>query len=265
MRSPMKTSTRQASKTSLALIALALLSSCATTKTPPPIVDQGAIGDADVPQVVTHKPGHGPYRDPLVSTGASKSSAQTSEAVAPAQNQAPVVMADNSPQPAAATGQGGLYASHAQPANDSATTNSIVPGGMPARSIQATVSSVYSVQRPLEQQTQIQPAEAPAPVTQQTRPPSKAEILAGLAPDPRKRAPGRQIVPPVVPGQMTPAMAAQTNPATIAQLQGSIPTASPASADSSAASQMEQIQGNPQAQGMTRDSFIKKFLSKLRK
>ncbi|HBF32704.1 hypothetical protein [Rhizobium sp.] len=266
MMSQTRTTTRPRSKAALALLAVSLLASCSTTKTPPPIVDQGPIGDVDAPQVVTPKTKDGGYRDPLVSTGRKKT---TAAATVPTSPTAPTQMASAdtiaAPAAAPATAQGGLYAAHAQPTADQANTNSIVPSGMPSRTIQATVTSVFSTQKPLEPQAQ---PVAPAPVaaaTQQTRPPTKAEILAGLAPDPNKRPQGRRVIPPTMPGQMPPAMAAQINPAVAAQLQGSIPTASPAAADSSAATQMEQIQGAPEAQGMTRDSFIKKFLSKLRK
>lgn len=265
------------SKATLALLTLSLLASCAATKAPGPIADQGSIGDADVPQVVSPKTTNGTYRDPLVSTSRKKTASHSAQTVtpSPAQEQTAQpqeVVAENTAAPAAVA-QGGLYAAHAQPTEESATTNSIVPSGMPTRPIQATVTSVYSLQRPLEPQVQPQPAQpAQAAATHQTRPPTKAEILAGLAPDPNKRrqaqrpqvVQGQVIGGQMVGGQLPPAVAAQINPATAAQLQGSIPTASPAAADSSAATQMEQIEGAPQAQGMTRDSFIKKFLAKLR-
>lgn len=249
-----------------ALMALSLLASCATTKTPAPVVDQGAIGDADVPQVV-YRDNKGPYRDPQVTTGRKAASTPPVKTSAPQKNESPEQqVAENTPNEAAPT-QNSLFAAHPATPPETASGNSIVPTGMPSRSIQATVTSVYSLQKPLEQQAQPQPIEqAPAePVAQQQRTPSKAEILAGLAPDPRKRQQSPQARQATMPNQITPAMAAQMNPAMAAQMQASIPTASPAAADSNAATQMEQIQGSPQAQGMTRDSFIKKFLSKLRK
>ncbi|MBB4956104.1 hypothetical protein H4S14_004193 [Agrobacterium vitis] len=262
---------QQSLKGATALFALSMLTACATTKSPAPakvsVTDQGSIGDADVPQVV-YRADKGPYRDPLVSTGHKATvanPAKTSASATPEAQETPAA----APQDVAASApaQGGLYAAHPQETPDTATGNSIVPSGMPARSIQATVTSVYSLQKPAEQQAQIEPVEpAPAaPVVQKQRPPSKAEILAGLAPDPRKRQQSPQMRQTVMPGQITPAMAAQLNPAAAAQLQASIPTASPAAANSTAATQMEQIEGAPQAQGMTRDSFIKKFLAKLRK
>lgn len=283
MMSPTMPNHQRRSKATLALLTLSLLASCAATKAPGPIADQGSIGDEDVPQVVSPKTTNGTYRDPLVSTSRKKTASHSAQTVAlsatqtqtaPAQMaQAQTVVAENTATPAAVA-QGGLYAAHAQPTEESSSSNSIVPSGMPTRPIQATVTSVYSLQRPLEPQVQPQPAQpAQAAATHQTRPPTKAEILAGLAPDPNKRRPTQQrpqvaqgqiIGGQMMGGQLPPAVAAQINPATAAQLQGSIPTASPAAADSSAATQMEQIEGAPQAQGMTRDSFIKKFLAKLR-
>lgn len=265
------------SKTTLALLTISLLASCAATKAPGPIADQGSIGDADVPQVVSPKTSNGTYRDPMVSTSRKKTPNHSAQIAEPAPTQSDVAQAqpvgtEHASQPAAVA-QGGLYAAHSQPADESAASNSIVPSGMPTRPIQATVTSVYSLQKPLEPQVQPQPAEPAAAAVHQNRPPTKAEILAGLAPDPTKRravqprpqvAQGQAMAGQMIPGQMPPALAAQLNPATAAQLQGSIPTASPAAAGSSAATQMEQIEGSPESQGMTRDSFIKKFLAKLR-
>lgn len=247
-------------------MALSLLASCATTKTPAPETDQGSIGDADVPQVV-YRNQKGPYRDPLVTTGhkATGTPPAKTSAVVPTEPHATEVTAAASQE--AAPTQNNLFTAHASTPAETTNGNSIVPTGMPTRSIQATVSSVYSLQKPLEPQVQTQPVEPTpaAPVVRQQRPPSKAEILAGLAPDPRKRQQSPQTRQVVMPNQMNPAMAAQMNPAVAAQLQASIPTASPATTDSGAATQMEQIEGAPKAQSMTRDSFIKKFLSKLRK
>ncbi|TWD58159.1 hypothetical protein FB480_101916 [Agrobacterium vitis] len=262
-------------KTATALIAFSLLGSCATTKTPPPIADQGSIGDADAPQVVYRN--KGPYKDPLVTT--QHSEPQTQSQATP-RHTANMNEAQAEPAPARqniSANRGGLFTAQAQPAVQTEGNNSIVPSRMPSRSIQATVASVYSLQTPLEQDASIQPTEpAPVmPIEQQSRRPTKAEILAGLAPDPSKRqnmqkiresdASGQSITTQTAPAQNAPAMATQLTAAETAQLQASIPTATPASANSTAASQMEQIQGAPEAKGMTRDSFIKKFLAKLRK
>lgn len=263
-------------KAATALIALSMLGSCATTKAPAPIADQGSIGDADVPQVVYRN--KGPYKDPLVTTQHAGPEARSEATPSHAGNINEAQAEPAAPRPSVSSTRGGLFTAQAQPAAQTEGNNSIVPSRMPSRSIQATVASVYSLQTPLEQDAQIQPTDpAPQqmPAEQQPRRPSKAEILAGLAPDPSKRqnmqqmrqssAPAQTMPAQSMPAQTTPTMATQLSPAETAQLQASIPTATPAAANSTAASQMEQIQGAPQAQGMTRDSFIKKFLAKLRK
>ncbi|OLP44714.1 hypothetical protein [Rhizobium oryziradicis] len=262
-------------KAATALIALSMLGSCATTKTPAPIADQGSIGDADVPQVVYRN--KGPYKDPLVTTQHAGPEARSTTPTHSG-NLEEAQAEPAAPRPSASSTRGGLFTAQAEPAVQTEGNNSIVPSRMPSRSIQATVASVYSLQTPLEQDAQVQPTEpAPRqmPAEQQPRRPSKAEILAGLAPDPSKRqnmqqmrqstAQAQTMPAQSTPAQNTQAMATQLSPAETAQLQASIPTATPAAANSTAASQMEQIQGAPQAQGMTRDSFIKKFLAKLRK
>lgn len=259
-------------KTATALIALSILASCATTKAPATVADQGAIGDADVPQVVYRN--KGPYKDPLVTTaqnaGHAEAPAQASTAHL-AYTSTPQTETAATPERSALT-RGGLFSAHAQPVAETEGNNSIVPSGLPGRSIQATVASVYSLQNPQQQEAELQPADpAPAaPAMQQPRRPSKAEILAGLAPDPSKRQNMQQMrmndtSEQAMPNQIAPAMASQLSPAETAQLQASIPTATPTAANSKTASQMEQIEGAPQAKGMTRDSFIKKFLAKLRK
>jgi hypothetical protein len=270
---------RQTLKATTAFMALTLLASCATTKEPAPDVDQGAIGDTDAPQVIYRD--KGAYRDPMVSTGRKGSNAAPAKAPTAQLSYTQEVETADAAAPNAAAAQTSLFAAHPQAPTDAESVNSIVPSGLPTRSIQATVTSVYSLQKPLEQQAQVEPVEpAPAaPVVHQQRPPTKAEILAGLAPDPSKRQHMQQMRRPgmanqmnpgqIIPGQINPAMvsqmASQLSPGEAARLQASIPTATPAAANSSAATQMEQIEGAPQAQGMTRDSFIKKFLAKLRK
>ncbi|MGV2128582.1 hypothetical protein ACQZ4Q_08390 [Agrobacterium vitis] len=264
---------------------LALLAGCATTKTPPPVVEQGAIGDADVVETAAHpanvssQPNKGGlYRDPLVNTGhrkpitvgtngsANLSSGPSSEQV--------VAMNQSKPEQAASQSSSGLY-SAPHPSDDGAASanspaNSIVPPNMPVRPFQATVNSVYSVQKPIEQsQTQTQPqmqanqpiepvvAPTPAPEVVKQRPASKAEILAGLAPNPKKVRTAPRAQQATMPQQ-------QMSPVP-AQLQTSLPTAAPGMANSAGVTEMEKIEGAPGAQGMTKDSFIKKFLAKIRK
>ncbi|MVA70192.1 hypothetical protein GOZ81_03810 [Agrobacterium vitis] len=270
---------------------LALLSGCATTKTPPPVVEQGAIGDADVVETAAHpanvslQPNKGGlYRDPLVNTGhrkpitvsgttATNGSANLSSG--PSAEQA-VAMNQSKPEQAASQSSSGLY-SAPHPSDDGAASanspaNSIVPPNMPVRPFQATVNSVYSVQKPIEQsqtQTQTQPqmqanqpiepvvAPTPAPEVVKQRPASKAEILAGLAPNPKKVRTAPRAQQTTMPQQ-------QMSPVP-AQLQTSLPTAAPGMASSAGVTEMEKIEGAPGAQGMTKDSFIKKFLAKIRK
>ncbi|MCE6073440.1 hypothetical protein FS764_11885 [Agrobacterium vitis] len=278
--------------TSIAVVfGLALLAGCATTKTPPPIVEQGAIGDADVVETAAHPASVSPqpnkgglYRDPLVNTGHRKpvtvsgpagTDASANLSSGPSAEQ---VMAMNQSRPEQTTSpsSSGLYsASH--PADDGTASanspaNSIVPPNMPVRPFQATVNSVYSVQKPMEPsqtQTQTQPqmqanqpiepvvAPTPAPVVVKQRPASKAEILAGLAPNPKKVRTAPKAQQATMPQQ-------QMSPVP-AQLQTSLPTAAPGMANSAGVTEMEKIEGAPGAQGMTKDSFIKKFLAKIRK
>ncbi|MBF2716032.1 hypothetical protein [Agrobacterium vitis] len=276
--------------TSIAVVfGLALLAGCATTKTPPPIVEQGAIGDADVVETAAHPASVSPppnkgglYRDPLVNTGHRKPGTASGAAGAngsatlssgPSAEQV-VAMNQSRPEQTASPNSSGLYsASH--PSDDGAASasspaNSIVPPNMPVRPFQATVNSVYSVQKPLEQtQPQTQPqtqanqpiepvvAPTPAPVVVKQRPASKAEILAGLAPNPKKVRTAPKAQQTTMPQQ-------QMSPVP-AQLQTSLPTAAPGMASSAGVTEMEKIEGAPGAQGMTKDSFIKKFLAKIRK
>ncbi|MGV1953130.1 hypothetical protein ACQZ44_20125 [Agrobacterium vitis] len=285
-----KPASRSPASTSIAAVfGLALLAGCATTKTPPPIVEQGAIGDADVvettaqPASVSPQPNKGGlYRDPLVNTGHRKPGTVSGAAGAdgsatlssgPSAEQV-VAMNQSRPEQTASPNSSGLYsASH--PSDDGAASasspaNSIVPPNMPVRPFQATVNSVYSVQKPMEQsQTQTQPqmqanqpiepvvAPTPAPEVVKQRPASKAEILAGLAPNPKKVRTAPKAQQATMPQQ-------QMSPVP-AQLQTSLPTAAPGMANSAGVTEMEKIEGAPGAQGMTKDSFIKKFLAKIRK
>ncbi|MCM2439893.1 hypothetical protein HGO34_09210 [Agrobacterium vitis] len=285
-----KPASRSPASTSIAAVfGLALLAGCATTKTPPPIVEQGAIGDADVVETAAHPASVSPppnkgglYRDPLVNTGHRKPGTASGAAGAngsatlssgPSAEQV-VAMNQSRPEQTASPNSSGLYsASH--PSDDGAASasspaNSIVPPNMPVRPFQATVNSVYSVQKPLEQtQPQTQPqkqanqpiepvvAPTPAPVVVKQRPASKAEILAGLAPDPKKVRTAPKAQQTTMPQQ-------QMSPVP-AQLQTSLPTAAPGMASSAGVTEMEKIEGAPGAQGMTKDSFIKKFLAKIRK
>ncbi|MCM2292901.1 hypothetical protein NAC44_11255 [Allorhizobium sp. BGMRC 0089] len=138
------------------------------------------------------------------------------------------------------------------------------PSALPGRPFQATVASVYSLQTqqpqvevPQQAKPQTPPVVVVTPQSSAPRPPTKAEILAGLAPDPHQRRTATR-------RQVAGAPGAMMNPAIAARLQASMPTAMPAMANSTGASEMEQIEGAPQAQSMTKDSFIKKFLSKMR-
>ncbi|MGV1768741.1 hypothetical protein ACQZ6B_01055 [Agrobacterium vitis] len=274
--------------TSIAVVfGLALLSGCATTKTPPPVVEQGAIGDADVVETAAHPANVSPqpnkgglYRDPLVNTGHRKPITVSGAAGAdgsanlssgPSAEQL-VAMNQSKPEQAASPSSSGLY-SAPHPSDDGAASanspaNSIVPPNMPVRPFQATVNSVYSVQKPIEQsQTQpqmqanqpIEPVVAPTPAPEvvKQRPASKAEILAGLAPNPKKVRTAPKAQQATMPQQ-------QMSPVP-AQLQTSLPTAAPGMANSAGVTEMEKIEGAPGAQGMTKDSFIKKFLAKIRK
>ncbi|WP_429930253.1 hypothetical protein [Agrobacterium vitis] len=281
--------TSPASKSIAAVFGLALLAGCATTKTQPPIVEQGAIGDADVVETAAHPASVSPqtnkgglYRDPLVNTGHRKPGTVSGAAEAnrsanlssgPSAEQV-VAMNQSRPEQTASPNSSGLYsASH--PSDDGAASanspaNSIVPPNMPVRPFQATVNSVYSVQKPMEQsQTQTQPqmqanqpiepvvTPTPVPEVVKQRPASKAEILAGLAPNPKKVRTAPRAQQTTTPQQ-------QMSPVP-AQLQTSLPTAAPGMASSAGVTEMEKIEGAPGAQGMTKDSFIKKFLAKIRK
>ncbi|MUO77676.1 hypothetical protein GOZ78_02025 [Agrobacterium vitis] len=289
--------TSPASKSIAAVFGLALLAGCATTKTQPPIVEQGAIGDADVVETAAHPASVSPqtnkgglYRDPLVNTGhrkpgtvsgAAGANGSTTLSSGPSAEQV-VAMNQSRPEQTASSNSSGLY-SAPHPSDDGAASanipassqasspaNSIVPPNMPVRPFQATVNSVYSVQKPMEQsQTQIQPqmqanqpiepvvTPTPAPEVVKQRPASKAEILAGLAPNPKKVRTAPRAQQTTTPQQ-------QMSPVP-AQLQTSLPTAAPGMANSAGVTEMEKIEGAPGAQGMTKDSFIKKFLAKIRK
>ncbi|BCH59535.1 hypothetical protein RvVAR0630_21590 [Agrobacterium vitis] len=268
---------------------LALLAGCATTKTPPSVVEQGAIGDADVVETAAHPANVSPqpnkgglYRDPLVNTGHRKpitvpgptgTNGSANLSSGPSAEQV-VAMNQSRPEQATSQSSSGLY-SAPHPSDEGAASanspaNSIVPPNMPVRPFQATVNSVYSVQKPIEQsqtQTQpqmqanqpIEPVVVPTPATEvvKQRPASKAEILAGLAPNPKKVRTAPRAQQATMPQQ-------QMSPVP-AQLQTSLPTAAPGMANSAGVTEMEKIEGAPGAQGMTKDSFIKKFLAKIRK
>lgn len=282
-----------------AAVAVALLAGCATTKQELPPIDKGPIGDVDAgesaaapvtPATAPRKGGL--YRDPLVTTGHDRSAAtaatQKNVNLAnagtptsnPAQQAAPTQVAEqtvamNQREPEATATSGaphhtGLYAAQPQQtATDSAPANSIVPPDMPSRPFQATVNSVYSLQKQPQSEPQMpanptaQPAAA-APVVVTQRPPTKAEILAGLAPDPKKRrqAPRANQQPVTMPSASP---SSEIVPGMPAQLQASLPGGVPGAANTGGLTEMDKIQGAPEATGMTKDSFIKKFLAKIRK
>jgi len=293
----MTSRTRIVFQVQAAAFAVALLAGCATTKQDLPPIDKGPIGDVDAgesavvpPASATAPKKGGLYRDPLVTTGHDRSAAAALKSAKPANaaataSSAPqhiatpsadeqmVAMNQTESDATAASGtphHNGLYAAQPQQAaTDSAPANSIVPPDMPSRPFQATVNSVYSLSKQQQSQPQVQanqPAQpaAAAPVVVPQRPPTKAEILAGLAPDPKKRrqAPRADQQPVTMPSASP---SSEIVPGMPAQLQASLPGGVPGAANSGDITEMDKIQGAPEATGMTKDSFIKKFLAKIRK
>ncbi|MDQ0457244.1 hypothetical protein [Rhizobium paknamense] len=256
----------------LLLATTAVLAGCTTQKAELPPLEQGAIGDADAVAANTPaaKPASGlkqPYRDPYVSAAPKTAQQKPAKPVVlpaeVAENLAANVQSDAAP----------VSTPHAAaPTEADAANSSIVPQNMPTRRFQATVASVFSVQSPPAQPVQTQnpqmrpeTAMVPAqqPVQQPMRAPTKAEIQAGLAPDPHK---ARQAVRPKQQAVLQQYQQGQPMSEGVpAQLQATMPAAMKAQANSGGVSQMEQIEGDPKQQSMTKDGFLKKFLAKFRK
>ncbi|WP_027488498.1 hypothetical protein [Allorhizobium undicola] len=259
----------------LLLGSVSVFAGCTTQKAEIPTLEADAVGDADTP--VLNPQTATAYRDPLVSAQPPKAhqKAQAQKAhpasITTAQTAADVQTAGESAQHIAAP-QIATQAEASASATPQAAAASIVPQNMPTRRFQATVASVFSVQTPAQPvdldsatakpQMPVTPT-AEQPAMPQTRAPTKAEILAGLAPNPHK---ARQAVRPQQQAALQQyqhgnMMGAGVSPT----LQTSIPTALPATSQAGAATPMEQIEGDPKAQHMTKDGFLKKFLANFRK